>query len=74
MSLSVPKNKNPNPVFMVATLNGAAVNFPAYIINETEVETFKSKFDGTAPGLVWFPLNEVVDLRGPLNLSKLPRT
>lgn len=72
---SVPKNTAKNPVVMVATFNGGVVNFPAYLIDSDEVESFKAQFDGTAPGLVWFPMTEVMDMRGIKPFySKLPRT
>lgn len=61
-------------VAMVATRKGVVFPdyFPVYLVLPEHVGEFKEKYDGAVPGLVWIPLDNVNDLRGPLP-RKLPR-
>ena len=56
----------PNVFAMIATFNGVIVNFPVYLVNSENVAAFKERWDESQPGLVWFPVDEVIDQRGPL--------
>jgi len=51
-------------VAMIPMFNHAIVNYPVYVIKPDEVDTFKARWDGSQPGLEWFPLDEIIDLRG----------
>lgn len=59
-------------VAMVATVQDAVVDYPLYLILPEDVAEFKDQNDGNQPGLVWVPMDNVMDLRGPLP-RKLPR-
>lgn len=69
---SIPKQTK-IPTMMVATMGGHVLNWPAYLIDPERVEEFKEAFDGMAPGTSWFPVTEVIDLRGPLRSTKFLR-
>ena len=72
--MGVPKQKPDDRVMMVPTFNGATVNFPAYLINRDQIDRFKELHDNQRPGLTWFVLTDLIDLTGPIQKLRLPRT
>jgi hypothetical protein len=61
-------------VAMIPTLDGHPVDRPLFLIDPDKVAAFKQMHDGDEPGLAYFALDNVMDMRGPLFQRPLFRT